>query len=82
MQVTITAMRGSTEFFSHTYTLNPGEGDESKSFVGTPAEIRVSIRNGRTAAREYSIPASCESPAVNVAIEADSISVSNGCDTS
>lgn len=82
VQVTITAMRSSTEFFSHTYTLGPGKGDESRSFVGTPTEIRVSIRNGREVTREYSAPASCESPEVNVTIESGSIRVSNGCVTS
>lgn len=79
VQVTITAMRGSTEFFSHTYTLGPGKGDESQSFVGTPTEIGVSIQNGRTVTREYSVPATCESPEVNVTIEPDTIMVTNGC---
>lgn len=82
VQVTITAMRGSTEFFSHTYTLGPGKGDESESFVGTPTEVRVSIQNGRTVTREYSVPASCESPEANVTIEPDAIMVTNGCVTS
>lgn len=82
IRVTITASRGSTEFFTHTYTLAPGKGDESKSFVGTPTEVHVSIRNGRTVAREYSVPASCESPEVNVTIEPDTIMVTNGCVTS
>lgn len=82
VQVTVTAVRGSTEFFSHTYTLGPGKGDESELFVGTPTEIHVSIRDGRTVTREYSVPASCESPEVNVTIEPDSIMVTNGCTTS
>lgn len=81
VQVTITAGRGSTEFFSDSYTLDSGEGDESKSFVGTPTEIHVSIQNGRTVSREYSVPASCESPELNVTIEPDHIRVTNGCVT-
>jgi hypothetical protein len=79
VQVTITATRGSTEFFSHSYTLTPGEGDESKSFVGTPTEVQVSIQNGRTVSRDYSVPASCDSPELNVTIESDEIMVTNGC---
>lgn len=79
VRVTITASRGSTEFFSHTYALDPGHGDESESFVGTPTEIRVSIPNGRTVTREYSVPASCETPEVNVTIGPDTIEVTNGC---
>jgi hypothetical protein len=77
--VTITALRGSTEFFSHTYSLGPGEGDESQSFVGTPTEVTVGIRNGRSVTREYSAPSSCESPELNVTIEPDEILVTNGC---
>ena len=79
VRVTITALRGSTELFSYTYTLDPGEGDESESFVDTPTEIHVSTRNGRTAMREYSIPKSCESPEVNVTIEPQTIMVTDGC---
>lgn len=79
VRVTITAVRGSTEFFSGSYTLAPGEGDESQSFVGTPTEIHVSIRDGRTVTREYSVPATCDSPALNVTIEPDEILVTNGC---
>lgn len=79
IQVAITARRGSTEFFSHSYSLGPGKGDESESFVGTPTEVRVSIENGRTVTREYSIPVSCETPALNVTIESDEILVTNGC---
>lgn len=79
VRVTVTAVRGSTEFFSHTYQLTPGEGDESESFVGTPTELIVSIQHGSTVSREYSIPASCESPEVNVTIEPQIIRVTNGC---
>ena len=79
IRVTVTAVRGSTEFFGHSYTLTPGEGDESESFVGTPTEVRVSIRNGRTVTREYSVPVSCDSPELNVTIEPDEIMVTNGC---
>jgi len=79
VRVTVTAVRGSTEFFSHGYALEPGHGDESESFVGTPTEIRVSIRSGRTVTREYSVPATCESPEVNVTIGSDAIDVTNGC---
>ena len=82
VRVIITAVRGSTEFFTHTYTLGPGKGDESKSFVGIPTEIQVSVHDGRTVTRAYSVPASCESPEVNVTIEPDSIMVTNGCTTS
>ena len=82
VRVTITALRGSTEFFSHSYSLGPGKGDESNSFVGTPTEVRVSIRNGRTVMRKYSVPASCESPDLNVTIEPDEILVTHGCVTS
>lgn len=82
VQVTITASRGSTEFFSHSYTLAPGKGDESESFVGTPTEVNISIQNGREVAREYSVPASCESPELNITIEPDDIMVTNGCVTS
>jgi hypothetical protein len=82
IQVTVTAIRGSTEFFTHSYTLTPDEGDESKSFVGTPTEIQISIQNGRDVTRDYSVPASCESPEVNVTIEADEIMVTNGCPAS
>lgn len=77
--VTITARRGSTEFFSHTYSLGPGKGDESQSFVGTPTEVTVELRNGRSVTREYSVPSSCESPELNVTIEPDEIMVTNGC---
>lgn len=79
IRVTITAMRGSTEFFSDSYTLSPGDGDESKSFVGTPTKVHVSIQNGRSVTREYSVPVSCESPDLNVTIEPDEIRVTNGC---
>ena len=82
LTLTVRALRGSTEFFSHTYTLAPGNGDESESFVGTPTEVYISIQNGRTVTREYSVPASCESPDVNVTIEPDAIMVTNGCTTS
>lgn len=82
VRVTITAVRGSTEFFSRSYTLAPGKGDESKSFVGTPTEIRVSIQSGRTVTPDYSVPVSCESPELNVTIEPDEIVVTNGCVTS
>lgn len=81
VRVTITAIRDSAEFFNHTYTLGPGKGDESESFVGTPTEIRVSIENGRTVTREYSVPASCDSPELNVTIESGDIIVTNGCVT-
>ncbi|MFW5896438.1 MAG: hypothetical protein ACOCUA_03550 [archaeon] len=81
VRVTITASRGSTEFFSQSYTLAPGKGDESKSFVGTPTEIHVSIQNGRDVTRAYSVPASCESPELNVTIEPDDVMVTNGCVT-
>lgn len=79
VQVTVTASRGSTEFFSHTYTLDPGDGDESESFVGTPTDVHVSIRNGRTVSGDFSVPVSCESPELNVTIEPDDILVTNGC---
>lgn len=79
IQVTITATRGSTVFFTQSYDLAPGEGDESQSFVGTPRDIRVSIQDGRTVTREYSIPASCDSPELNITIEPDDIMVTNGC---
>jgi hypothetical protein len=82
VQVTVTASRGSTDFFSHSYTLAPGEGDESESFVGTSTEVRVSMRDGRTVTREFSVPASCDSPELNVTIEADEVLVTNGCVTS
>lgn len=82
VRVTITASRGSTEFFSDTYRLGPGEGDESKSFVGTPTEVRVSIQNGRAVTREFSIPESCDSPELNVTLEAEEIMVTNGCTSS
>lgn len=79
VQVTITASRGSTVYFNHSYTLAPGKGDESESLVGTPTEIRVAIQNGRTVTQDYSVPASCESPDVNITIEPDEIMVTNGC---
>jgi hypothetical protein len=79
VRVTITARRGSTEFFSHTYSLGPGKGDESQSFVGTPTAVTVDIQNGRSVTREYSVPGSCESPELNVTIEPDEILVTNGC---
>ena len=79
IQVTITATRGSTEFFSHSYTLTSSEGDESKSFVGSPTEVQVSIQNGRTISRDYSVPASCDYPELNVTIGPDEIIVTNGC---
>lgn len=82
VRVTVTAFRGSTEFFSHSYSLGPGKGDESKSFVGTPTKVRVSIQNSRTVRRDYSVPVSCESPELNVTIESDEILVTNGCVTS
>jgi hypothetical protein len=82
VRVTVTAFRGSTEFFSHSYSLGPGKGDESKSFVGTPTKVRVSIQNSRTVRRDYSVPVSCESPELNVTIEPDEILVTNGCVTS
>lgn len=82
IRVTVTASRGSTEFFNHSYTLAPDEGDESKSFVGTPTEIQISIQDGRDITRDYSVPASCDSPEVNVTIEPDDIMVTNGCVTS
>ena len=82
VRVTITALRGSTEFFSHSYTLGPGEGDESESFVGTPTVVTVAIQNSRTVTREYSVPPTCESPDLNITIEPDEISVTNGCVTS
>lgn len=82
VRVTVTAIRGSTELFSRTYTLDPGKGDQSESFVGTPREIHVSIQNGRTVTREYFAPASCDSPELNVTIEPDEILVTNGCVTS
>jgi hypothetical protein len=78
-QVTVTASRGSTDFFNHSYTLAPGEGDESESFVGTPTEVRVSIADGRRVTREFSIPESCNSAELNVTIEADEVLVTNGC---
>ncbi|WP_436910359.1 hypothetical protein [Halosimplex marinum] len=79
VRVTVTALRGSSELFGHSYSLEPGKGDESKSFVGTPAKVRVSIQNGRTVTRDYSVPVSCESPEVNVTIEPDEILITNGC---
>jgi len=79
IEVTISALRGSTEFFSHTYSLEPGTGDESQSFVGTPTEVTVDIKNGRSVTRDYSVPASCDSPELNVTIEPDEILVTNGC---
>lgn len=79
VQVTVTASRGSTELLSESYTLAPGEGDESNSVVGTPTEVRVSVRDGRTVTREYSAPASCDSPELNVTVEPDEILVTNGC---
>jgi hypothetical protein len=79
IQVTVAAFRGSSELFTHEYTLTPREGDESKSFVGTPTEIRVSIEGGRIVTRGYSLPPSCESPGVNVTIEPDEILVTNDC---
>ena len=79
VRVTVTASRGSTELLSESYTLAPGEGDESNSFVGTPTEVRVSVRDGRTVTREYSTPASCDSPELNVTVEPDEIPVTNGC---
>lgn len=82
IRVTVTASRGSTDFFSHSYTLEPGEGDESESFVGTPTEVRVSMRDGRSVTREFAVPASCDSPELNVTIEADDVLVTNGCVTS
>ena len=81
VEVTVTATRGSTEFFSHSYSLAPGEGDESQSFVGTPTEVRVSIRDGRAVTRDFSVPASCDSPEVNVTLEPDEVMVTNGCVT-
>ena len=82
VRVTVTASRGSTELFSGSYALAPGEGDESESFVGTPTEVRVSIQDGRSVTRTYSVPASCDSPELNVTIEPDEIMVTNGCATS
>jgi hypothetical protein len=82
IQVTITASRGSTELFSHSYSLAPGKGDEARSFVGTPTEVHVSIQNSRNVTREYSVPAACESPELNVTIEPGDIMVTNGCVTS
>lgn len=79
IQVTVAAFRGSTELFTHEYTLTPREGDESKSFVGTPTEIRVSVAGGRTVTRAYSPPASRESPGINVTIDPDEILVTNDC---
>lgn len=79
VRVTVTATRGSTEFFSNTYRLAPGEGDESDSFVGTPTGVQVSLQGGRTVTREYSVPASCNSPELNVTVEPDEILVTNGC---
>lgn len=79
VRVTISAIRGSTEFFSASYSLTPGEGDESEFFVGTPTKVRVSIQNGRTVTQEYSVPVSCESPELNVLIEPGDIMVTNGC---
>jgi len=79
VRVTVTASRGSTEFFSGSYTLAPGEGDESESFVGTPTEVRVSVQDGRSVTRAYSVPASCGSPELNVTIESGEVMVTNGC---
>ena len=79
VEVTVTATRGSTEFFSHSYSLAPGEGDQSESFVGTPTEVRVSIRSGQTVTRDFSVPASCDSPDINVTLEPDEVLVTNGC---
>jgi hypothetical protein len=79
VRVTVTASRGPTEFFSGSYTLAPGEGDESESFVGTPTEVRVSVQDGRSVTRTYSVPASCDSPELNVTIELDEVMVTNGC---
>jgi hypothetical protein len=79
VRVTVTALRGSTEMFSHSYSLGAGKGDESKSFVGTPMSVEVSIQDGRTVTREYSVPPECESPELNITIEPDEILVTNGC---
>lgn len=79
VRVSITARRGSTAFFSHSYSLGPGEGDESESFGGTPTDVYVSIQHGRTVTRAYSVPPPCESPELNVTIEPDEILVTNGC---
>jgi len=81
VRVTVTAVRDSTELFSHTYALDPGKGDESESFVGTPTEIEVSIQNGRSVVREFAVPASCDSPELNVTIQPDDVLVTNGCVT-
>ena len=82
VRVTITALRGSTEFFSHTYTLGPGKGDESESFVGSPTAVKVAIENGRTETQEFSVPPTCESPDLNITIKPGEILVTNGCVTS
>lgn len=82
VRMSIAALRGSTELFSHSYSLGPGKGDESKSFVGTPTDVHVSLQNGRTVTREYSVPPSCEAQELNVTIEPDEILVTNGCVTS
>ena len=79
VRVTVTASRGSTELFSGSYTLAPGEGDESESFVGTPTEVRVSIADGRSMTREFSTPEPCNSAELNVTVEADGVLVTNGC---
>jgi hypothetical protein len=79
VQVAVTAFRRSTDLFTHEYTLAPKEGDQSKSFVGTPTEVRVSIEGGRTVTQAYSAPGACESPDLNVTIERGEILVTNGC---
>ena len=79
VRATITATRGSTELFSQTYALAPAEGDESDSFVGTPTEIQVSVQDGRTVNRDYTVPPTCSDPELNVTIESDTTLVTNGC---
>lgn len=77
--VTVVAYRGDESVFEHTYHLGPGKADESEAVPEVPTAVEVDVRDGVRVQTDYSVPATCESPEVNVTVSPEEVDVDNGC---